>query len=63
VTINVDPQNNTHSYKLHELLSFLISYVEKEVRISLAKVGFKLTDSSVRKNKKSNMEAPVTTAT
>jgi hypothetical protein len=62
VTINVDPQNNAHRYKLHELLSFLRSYVEEEVRISSANVGFKLTESSVRKKKKPNMEAPVATA-
>lgn len=38
------------------------SYV-KEARISLTKAGFKLTDSSVPKNKKTpNMEAPVVTA-
>jgi hypothetical protein len=63
VMTNVDPQNSAHSYKLHELLSFFRSYVEEEVRISLAVAGFKLTDSSMRKNKKKpNMEAPVAKA-
>jgi hypothetical protein len=56
-------KKNAHSYKLQQLLSFFRIYVEEEVRISFAKAGFKLTDSSVRKNKKKpNMEAPVATA-
>jgi hypothetical protein len=63
--INVDPKKYAHSYKLQQLLSFVRSYVEEKVRIFLAKAVFKLTDSSVRKNKnknKPNMEALVATA-
>jgi hypothetical protein len=56
---NVDPQKNA---QLQKLLSFLRNYVEEEVRIYLSKAGFKLTDSSVRNNKKPNMGATVATA-
>jgi hypothetical protein len=59
----VEPQNNAYSDKLKQLLSFFRNEVEREERISLAKAGFKLTEGSMRKDKKKpSTEGSVATA-